>query len=104
MDMVSAAEAHGLKANGLDVSWDLVRAELAAGRPVLAYLDHGFRFYPIGHYVVLIGFDEARGGVFMHSGMKERQFMTFRRFMKEWNRTDRWALIVSPSDRREAAR
>lgn len=104
MDMVAAAEGHGLKADGLNVSWDAVRSELAAGRPVLVYLDHGFRFYPIGHYAVLIGFDDARGGVFMHSGKNENEFVRYRTFMKQWNRTDRWALMVTPPDRRQVAR
>jgi ABC-type bacteriocin/lantibiotic exporter with double-glycine peptidase domain len=104
MDMVSAAESHGLKADGLNVSWDTVRAELVQGRPVLAYVDRGFSFYPIGHYVVLIGFDDARGGVFMHSGKHEDEFMRYRKFFSQWRKTDRWALMVSPPDHREVSR
>lgn len=98
MDMVSAAEARGLKADGSNGSLDLLRTELMAGRPVLAYLDKGFSFYPIGHYVVVTGFDDAKQGVYMHSAGHENEFASYRKFSKQWDRTDRWLLLVSAKD------
>ena len=95
MDMVTAAESRGLRADGVNITLDALKAELLAGRPVLVYLDHGFSFYPVGHYVVVTGFDDARGGMIMNSGKHQQMLMGYRKFMKQWNRTDRWALLIS---------
>ncbi|MBV9080125.1 MAG: C39 family peptidase [Elusimicrobia bacterium] len=95
MDMEAAAARKGLQAESRNITLDDLKAELLAGRPTLVYLDHGLSFYPIGHYVVATGFDDARDGVIVNSGKHEGELMRYATFMKQWNRTDRWALIVS---------
>jgi len=95
MDMVSAVETRGLKADGVNGSMEMLRQELLAGRPVLAHLDRGYSFYPIGHYVVVTGFDDARRGVSVHSGGEADAFMSYRKFSRQWDKTERWLLMVS---------
>ena len=103
MDMERAADRHGLVAESRNIDLDTLKRELTQGRPVLLYLDHGLSFYPIGHYVVATGFDDARDGVIVNSGKREGALMRYRELMKEWNRTDRWALMVTPSTPTAAA-
>ena len=55
----------------------------------------GWRFLPIGHFLVVTGYDEARRGVYAHSGVKKDAFVPYRKFMKQWDRTGRWALVVA---------
>ena len=96
LDMERAAVKHGLPAESRNIDLDTLKSEIAQGRPLLLYLDHGLSFYPIGHYVVVTGFDDDRDGVLINSGKHEGALMRYGELMKEWNRTDRWALMVTP--------
>jgi hypothetical protein len=72
-----------------------LKAELRSGRPVIAHLNRGSKWVPAGHFVAVVGFDEGRRGVYAHSGMKESAFISYRSFLKDWGKTDHWALYVS---------
>jgi len=97
MDLLIAARAHGLAAEMSSGSLDGLKGNLDAGRPVIAFVNLGWRFLPIGHFLVVTGYDEARRGVYAHSGVKKDAFFPYRKFMKQWDRTGRWALVVAAS-------
>lgn len=99
VDLLLAAESRGLAAELLNGSLDRVRAELAAGHPLIAFVDAGYSFYPSGHYLVLTGYDDRRQRVFAHSGLKRDQEMSYRRFIKQWKKTGQWTLLISPPQR-----
>lgn len=95
MDLLIAARAHGLAAEMSSGSLDGLKGNLDAGRPVIAFVNIGWGFLPIGHFLVVTGYDEARRGVYAHSGVKKDAFVPYRKFMKQWDRTGRWALVVA---------
>jgi ABC-type bacteriocin/lantibiotic exporter with double-glycine peptidase domain len=95
MDLLIAARSHGLAAEMSSGSLDGLKADLDAGRPVIAFVNLGWRFLPIGHFMVVTGYDEARRGVFAHSGLKKDAFVPYGRFLKQWDKTGRWALVAS---------
>lgn len=95
MDLLIAARAHGLAAEMSSGSLDGLKGNLDAGRPVIAFVNIGWRFLPIGHFLVVTGYDEARRGVYAHSGVKKDAFVPYGKFMKQWDRTGRWALVVA---------
>lgn len=95
MDLLIAARAHGLDAEMSNGSLSALKGDLDAGRPVIAFVNLGWRFLPIGHFLVVTGYDEKRGGVYAHSGLKRNSFLTYRKFMKQWERTGRWALVAA---------
>jgi hypothetical protein len=64
---------------------------------VIAYLNLGNAWVPLTHYVVVVGFDDQRQGVYVHSGLKEATFMPYRKFLSDWKKTGDWALEVHPS-------
>jgi ABC-type bacteriocin/lantibiotic exporter with double-glycine peptidase domain len=94
MDLLIAARARGLSAEMGEGGLDGLKRDLDAGRPVIAFVNQGFRFLPIGHFMVLTGYDEAKGGVFAHSGLKKDAFVPYPRFLKQWERAGRWSLVV----------
>lgn len=96
LDLLIAARARGLVAAMSDGGLDRLKSEVDAGRPVIAFVNLGWRSLPIGHFMVVTGYDEARQGVFAHSGLERDSFVPYRRFLKRWERTGRWALLVSP--------
>ncbi len=96
VDMLLAAQARGLQARIGEGGLSEVKAELDAGRPVIAFVDTGYFFYPIGHYLVITGYDEGRDLLLVHSGLKRDEPMSYARFDKSWSRKKRWALLTRP--------
>jgi ABC-type bacteriocin/lantibiotic exporter with double-glycine peptidase domain len=96
VDMLLAAQSRGLSAEMENGTLALVKSELEAGRPVIAFLNLGFRAYPIGHYLVITGYDDARGSLIVHSGKKRDHLVSFAKFEKLWEKTNRWSLLIRP--------
>ena len=97
IDLIVAAQAHGMGAEAYQGTLESVEAELKAGRPLIAFLDVGFFLFKQGHYVVITGFDQTRQGLYAHSGMHRNRFMPYAEFSKQWNKTGRWTLRVVPT-------
>jgi len=95
LDLLLAARAHGLEAEMSKGTLALVKAEIDSGRPVIAFVNLGFSFLPIGHFLVVTGYDDERGGLFAHSGKKRDEFVSYARFQQAWERTGRWTLVAS---------
>ncbi len=93
MDLMLTAQAHGLTSDMVKGSLALLRAELSAGRPVLAMLDTGISLVQVHHYVIVTGIDDARGGILAHSAGKEDKFFTFKKFLRQWEKADYWAMV-----------
>ncbi|MGH7227816.1 MAG: C39 family peptidase [Nitrospiraceae bacterium] len=96
IDLLLAAQAHGLRAEFYSGSLDNVRAELEAGHPLVAFLNLGFAVFPQGHYVVITGFDDQRRGLYVHSGLEQDVFLPYERFLRSWEKTGRWTLLILP--------
>jgi len=96
VDLLLAAESRGLSAEMIEGGLDRVKAELEAGHPVIAFVNSGFSFFPVGHYLVLTGYDDRRQSVFAHSGLKRDQEIPYRKFENQWEKTERWALLILP--------
>jgi len=96
MDLMLAAQRRGFIARLYDGSLDDLKSELRQGHPLIAFTNRGTRTLPIGHYVVITGIDEARQGVTMHSGGESDRFVSFKRFLKGWDKTQRATLLILP--------
>lgn len=99
MDLAEAVRARGLQAKTYSGSLDNLKTEVAAGHPVVAFLNLGTKLIPQGHYVVVTGFDDRREGLYLHSGLERNTFVSYNRFLKSWEKTGRWSLLVLPPDR-----
>jgi ABC-type bacteriocin/lantibiotic exporter with double-glycine peptidase domain len=99
IDLLLAAQSRGLNAEILDEGLPQLKKELDAGHPLIAFVNQGPRFLPVGHYLVVTGYDDRRRGIFAHSGMERNSFIPYGKFQKQWGRTDRWALLILPAAR-----
>jgi hypothetical protein len=97
IDLIVAAQARGMGAEAYQGTLENVEAELKAGRPLIAFLDVGLFVFKQGHYVVITGYDQARQGLYAHSGMQRNRFIPYAEFSKQWNKTGRWTLRVVPT-------
>ncbi|MFI5346052.1 MAG: C39 family peptidase [Elusimicrobiota bacterium] len=96
VDMLLAAKGRGLPAEMANGSVVRIKKELDAGRPVIAFVNVGFRFYPIGHYLVITGYDEGRQLLYVHSGARRNLALTYAQFESQWEKTERWTLFILP--------
>lgn len=97
IDLLLAARAHGMRAEMFNGSLSRVKRELDAGHPLIAFVNLGFRFAPIGHFMVLTGYDDRRQALYAHSGGDRNALLPYRKFAANWEKTERWTLLILPS-------
>jgi len=100
MDMLLYARQKGFDAEFYASSMDDLREKLSAGYPLILFLNLGLKSYPVGHYVVAVGYSDAAEAVLVHSGTEKEMVMSYMQLEREWSLTGYSTLIVKP----EAAR
>jgi hypothetical protein len=94
LELVAAARARGFVPYVVAPEPDALFAELVAGRPVLVLQNLRLRTWPAWHYAVVIGAEPEGERVILRSGTERRLVMPAARFMRTWDRADRWALVL----------
>jgi hypothetical protein len=93
--LIAGARRHGRIAypiTGMQMLFD----EIDADRPVLVLLNLSFFWYPKWHYAVVIGYDRNEKIIYLHSGTREKEKLSFRVFNNTWARSGFWGLLVLP--------
>jgi ABC-type bacteriocin/lantibiotic exporter with double-glycine peptidase domain len=96
MDLLIYAREKGFEAKYYKGSFSGLKESLSRGEPLILFLNLGYGFYPVGHYIVAIGMDEKAGVVFAHSGMKKEDRFTMKELEKSWSKTGYSTLLVRP--------
>ncbi|MFQ5780429.1 MAG: C39 family peptidase [Nitrospiria bacterium] len=95
-DLARFARSRGFTAKTFTGSLSRLRALLIQGIPSIAFLNLGNRFFQAGHFVVVVGIDEKRKEIIVHSGSEANKGLPFPVFMNAWKKTDYWTLQVIP--------
>jgi hypothetical protein len=99
LELVAAARKRGLVPYVIAPKPDALFAELLAGRPVLVLQNLRLRTWPAWHYAVVVGAEPGAERIVMRSGVERRLEMPAARFMRTWDRADRWGLVLlSPGE------
>lgn len=93
-ELLGAIRRRGMLAYEIRPDLESLSSELLAGRPVLVLQNLGFAIRPVWHYAVVIGADRPRERLILRSGTRHRLEMSTRRFVRSWDRADRWAFVV----------
>lgn len=101
VDLLLAAKRRGFKGNLYSGTPEDLKAHLRAGRPVILFINLGLKAFPVGHYVVVTGYDEARRGFYAHSGLQKDQFMSEKSLRRSWDKTGRSTLLITPNGKEE---
>ncbi|MBI3802556.1 MAG: C39 family peptidase [Nitrospirae bacterium] len=96
IDLALFARKKGMRAESFVGSLDTIRDRLSHGIPLIAFLNLGYRIFPVGHFVVVTGIDEGREEMIVHSGDEENKRIPYRTFMAAWEKTEFWALQIVP--------
>lgn len=94
LDMVLYAEKKGLKAIHYRGNVDDIKNKIYLGYPVIVLVDLGFWFYQQNHFMVVVGYHE--NGFIANSGKDPLKPIPLRDFIKAWERTKSWTLLITP--------
>ena len=92
IDMIIYPQKKGLEADQYSGGMDDIRKNIDAGYPLIVLVDYGFSVYQVNHFMVVIGYNEA--GVIVNSGKNESKFIPEEDFIKSWERTKFWTLLI----------
>lgn len=101
MDLLIYAKEKGFEAKFFRGSMEGLKESLERKEPLILFLNLGYDFYPVGHYVVAVGIDDASRVVYAHSGMKERERFTMKELERSWSKTGYSTLLVRPKEGQE---
>lgn len=93
-EMMAATRRQGLLAYPLQPKLEDLLREVAAGNPVLVFQNLAFSIYPLWHYAVVIGFDQERRVLLLHSGVTARMEISLFAFERTWARGQYWAMLA----------
>lgn len=96
VELVAAARRAGRIPYQVPATVVALRAELAAGHPVLVLQDLGIAGLRAWHFAVVVGLDDGRELVVLRSGTERRRIERLARFTASWERGGRWALVTLP--------
>ncbi len=99
IEMLVAPRRHGLVAYELEPRMSDLLQEVAAGTPVIVLENYRYRWWPLWHYAVIVGYDLDEGEIIRRSGTRQRQTMPFPVFEYVWLDDGYWAMVVVPPDR-----
>ena len=94
VELLAATRTEGRLPYAIDGSLAAIWQELEAGRPVLVLQNLGIAAIPRWHYAVVVGIDVERGEVVLRSGTDRRHVTPTRTFLRTWQRSDYWGMVV----------
>ena len=92
IDMLFYVQGKGLDADVYKGNMEDVRKKIDHDYPVIVLVDYGFSVYQSNHFMVVIGYTED--GVIVNSGKNQNKFIPEKDFLKIWNRTNNWTLLI----------
>ena len=90
--MLSYGARHRLPVETLRGDLGRIRAEIDAGRPVIALLHKGWLFSGY-HFVLLTGYEPGGGLLYGYSGRNSRASWETDEFARRWAAADNWTLV-----------
>ena len=94
LELVAATRRAGRIPYVVQASPDALIAQLREGRPVLVLQNLLTRSVPRWHYAVLVGSDQTRNRLILHSGTRKGLEVTAPKFLRTWDWAGRWAVVV----------
>ncbi|MEZ5566480.1 MAG: PA2778 family cysteine peptidase [Gammaproteobacteria bacterium] len=98
VEMLATARRHGRLAYVIEPRIETLLAEISAGNPVLVLQDLGALGIRRWHYAAVVGFDPVSDVLVLRSGKDRRHVVRRERFLRTWQASDNWGVVVSRAD------
>ncbi len=96
IDMVLYARKRGLLVTQYEGTIEDLRKNIDSRHPLIVLVDYGFSFMQKNHFIVVIGYNDH--GVIVNSGKKKGKFVLEEDFLKSWERTKFWTLLITRTE------
>lgn len=73
-----------------------MKEKIRGGFPLIVFLNLGYDFYPVGHYIVVTGYSDRLKAVVAHSGTEKDRVYTYGELESAWSKTGFSTLLVRP--------
>lgn len=100
MDVFLYAKERGLQAKLYRGTMEDLKDRIRAGTPPILFVDMGYGFFPMGHYIVPVGFSDDYGVVLAHSGSDEALAISYKRLLRAWKKTGYSTILIRPKQKR----
>jgi ABC-type bacteriocin/lantibiotic exporter with double-glycine peptidase domain len=94
IDIVLYAQMKGFNATQYKGDMDDLKKNIDANYPIIVLVDYGFSLYQANHFMVAVGYNKH--GVIVNSGRNKNKFISEKDFMKAWEKTKFWTLLIKP--------
>lgn len=94
LDLLIVARRRGFEACAGESTTDELRRALSRGQPVICMVRRRNPLAARNHFVVLRGYDTAKGVWFVDSGQSAEERIADDDFDREWREAGRWMLVV----------
>jgi len=96
VELAAYARRLGFSARHYRGSWEDLRDNLAAKRPVIVLGKTSSH----SHYFVVIGWNESADTITVHSGTRARLRLRRAEFQRQWDGAERWMLQIQPEEQK----
>lgn len=97
LDMLLYPQGKGLLADQYSGGISDLKEKIDAGFPLIVLVDYGFSVLEAGHYMVITGYNSQ--GVIANSGAKQGKFIGMDEFIRIWEKSKFWTLLIRPGDK-----
>jgi ABC-type bacteriocin/lantibiotic exporter with double-glycine peptidase domain len=96
MDLLIYAKERGFEVLYYKGGLEDLKARVRENSPIIVFLNLGFDLYPVGHYMVVVGYNEEMEVVVAHSGTTRGKVIRYRALIDDWEKTGFSTLLIKP--------
>ena len=75
-----------------------LKKKISYGIPLIVLVKRAPRILRLYHYLVVVGYDETRAFIIVHSGTRKNHIVSIKRFSKNWQSCQNWTLLITPPE------
>ncbi|OGQ57800.1 MAG: hypothetical protein A3J24_02230 [Deltaproteobacteria bacterium RIFCSPLOWO2_02_FULL_53_8] len=96
MDMLIYAKEAGYDAMFYNGGLDDLKRKLSDKIPLILFLNMGYDLYPLGHYIVVVGYDDNAKTVLAYSDKDAKAVFTYEALDSAWGKTNYSTFLIKP--------
>ena len=97
IDLTLFARRMGFNARAFKGSISDLKGHISKDRPLIVFQDLGYSLLPIRHFSAVVGYDDVKGILVLHSGKRKNKVISYEKFLRSWAEMDYWTLLILPT-------
>ena len=98
-DILVYVREEGLRAKYFRADLEGLKAMVRRDTPPILLINKGLSDIVIGHYIVVVGYDDGRGVVVALTGKERPSVLKYKKLLRAWKKTDYSTIVIGPGGR-----